>query len=284
MQLLSWLRKYGDLVIILLLIIDFAWHVFLSIYFKLKVNKKKQNHKPSKLPLIVSISMLVILVASYFIFPSFKDGMNEAFEVLTSDDEGRVKSWVSTFGVMGPIIIILAMIAQMFLFIVPNILLMMIAIICYGPVWGSIITLIGVFAASSLGYWVGCNLSPVTLSKFVSEKNQKKIGDFISDYGVFAIMITRLSSFSNDALSFVAGLLKMSYKKYILATLTGITPLVILLAIFGKNGNIEWALIIISAVSLLFLIGYIIYDKRKKKSKPVRKPRLAAVGKSLKAN
>jgi uncharacterized membrane protein YdjX (TVP38/TMEM64 family) len=241
--------------------------------------KEKKNHKPSKLPLIVSVSLLAILIGSYFLFPSFKEGINEAFDVLTSDDEERVRSWVATFGMMGPLIIILAMMAQMFLFIVPNVLLMMIAIICYGPIWGSIITLIGVFAASSLGYWIGCNLSPVTLSKFVSEKNQKKIGDFISSYGVTAIMITRLSSFSNDALSFVAGLLKMSYKRYILATLTGITPLVILLAIFGKNGNIEWGLIIISAVSLLFLIGYIIYDKRKKKSKPARKPRLATAGK-----
>jgi uncharacterized membrane protein YdjX (TVP38/TMEM64 family) len=257
-------------------ILQFAWYMFCRYVQNIIVKKEKDNCvKPSKTPLIVSISIVVVLVSSYFIFPDFKSGINEAFEVLTSDDQDRARDYVAKFGFLGPIIIILGMMAQMFMFIVPNILLMMIAIICYGPVWGSIISLIGVFAASSLGYWIGCHLSPITLNKFVNVKTQDKISAFIKDYGVSAIMITRLSSFSNDALSFVAGLLSMSYKKYILATLTGITPLIVLLAIFGQNGKIEWALIIISAVSLIFLVVYIIVDKRKKKSKPGRKTRLA---------
>ena len=91
----------------------------------------------------------------------------------------------------------------------------MIAIVSYGPVWGAVISFCGVFAASSLGYYIGTKLSRVTLSKFVSIENQKKIAEYIHDYGVGAIVITRLCSFSNDALSFVAGMLKMEYKKYI---------------------------------------------------------------------
>ena len=82
-----------------------------------------------------------------------------------------------------------------------------------------------------------------------------------------AIMLTRLSSFSNDALSFVAGLLGMRYRVYILSTIAGITPLVITLAIFGRNGKIEKALIWIAIASLLLLGLYIFVDKRRKKQK-----------------
>jgi uncharacterized membrane protein YdjX (TVP38/TMEM64 family) len=219
----------------------------------------------NKRPIIIYLSLAVIFVLCYFLVPSFKTEVDTAFDVLTGEDEERIQSWVSTFGVFGPVVIILGMILQMFLFVVPNVLLMMIAIVSYGPVWGAVISLCGVFAASSLGYYIGSRLSRVTLNKFVSVENQRTISEYIHDYGVGAIMITRLCSFSNDALSFVAGMLKMEYRKYILSTLVGITPLIVLLAIFGKNEKIEWALIWITAASLVLLIIYIVIDRRKKK-------------------
>jgi uncharacterized membrane protein YdjX (TVP38/TMEM64 family) len=221
--------------------------------------------KFGKTPIIVYLSIAIILVGSYFIIPGFKDGVNRAFDVLTGEDEERIHRWVTTFGALGPAMIIFGMMVQMFLFVVPNILLMMIAIVSYGPVWGFVISFVGVFAASSLGYYIGSKLSKVTVNKFVSASSQKKIGEFIRDYGVGAIVITRLSSFSNDGLSIVAGLLKMNYRRYILATLTGITPLIVLLAIFGKNEKIEWALLWIAIASLIMLIIYIILDRRKKR-------------------
>lgn len=223
----------------------------------------------SKKPIFIYLAIALVLVICYFSFPEFKQEVNEAFDVLTGEDEERIQGYVKTFGIFGPIVIIIGMALQMFMFIIPNVLLMMIAIVSYGPVWGAVISFVGVFVASSFGYYIGRRLSPVTLARFVSVSTQKKIGDFIHDYGVGAIIITRLCSFSNDALSFVAGLLQMNYRKYILSTLTGITPLIVLLAIFGKNEKIEWALIWITLASLIMLIVYILLDKRRKKRKAV---------------
>lgn len=216
-------------------------------------------------PVIVYIGIALILAGCYFFIPAFQDQVHIAVDVLTGEDDERIQKWVDTFGPFGPIVIIVAMMLQMFLFIVPNILLMMIAIVSYGPFWGGVISFVGVFASSTLGYFIGKKLSRVTLSKFVSFENQRKISDFIQDYGVGAIISTRLCSFSNDSLSIVAGVLKMEYRKYIIATLLGITPLIVLLAIFGKNEKIEWALLLATAASLLMLVGYIIFDKRRKR-------------------
>jgi uncharacterized membrane protein YdjX (TVP38/TMEM64 family) len=218
-----------------------------------------------KAPIFIYVLLAAVFAACYFFIPAFQQEIDTAFDVLTGEDDTRIQQWVSTFGIFGPIVIILGMVVQMFLFVVPNVLLMMIAIVSYGPFWGGVISLVGVFSASSLGYYIGRKLSRVTLSKFVSIENQLKISEFIHDYGVGAIMITRISSFSNDALSFVAGMLKMDYRKYILSTLIGITPLIIVLAIFGLNEKIEWALIWVAAASLVMLVVYIILDKRRKK-------------------
>ena len=216
-------------------------------------------------PIFVYLSLAIIFALCYFLIPGFKQEIDTAVDVLTGEDEERIQRWVTTFGVFGPIVIIVGMMVQMFLFVIPNVLLMMIAIVSYGPIWGALISFAGVFAASSLGYYIGQKLSRVTLAKFVSLDNQRKIAEYIQDYGVGAIMITRLCSFSNDALSFMAGILKMGYRKYITATLVGITPLIVLLAIFGKNEKIEWALIWITAASMILLIVYIIIDRRKKR-------------------
>jgi uncharacterized membrane protein YdjX (TVP38/TMEM64 family) len=220
-----------------------------------------------KLPLLVSLFLLAILIVFYFVIPSFQSFIKEAFDVLTSENEERIRQWVAQFKLAGPVMLILIMIAQMFLFVVPNVFVMMVAIISYGPFWGSVIAFLGVFASSSTGYMIGKYLGPVTVHKLMNEKVRRKTSEFIKRYGVTAIAITRISSLSNDSLSIVAGLLKMNYRKYILATLAGITPLIILLAIYGKNGKILKALIWIAALSLLSLIIYIIIDKRKKRTR-----------------
>ncbi len=216
-------------------------------------------------PLIISFGLLGVLVACYFLIVPFREFIKEAFDVLTSDDQERISNWVGQFKMAGPLVLILIMVVQMFLFVVPNIFLMIVAIVSYGPVWGAVISFLGVFASSSLGYVIGKYLGPVTVNKLMSEKTQRKTTDFIEHYGVAAIAITRISSLSNDSLSIVAGLLKMPYKKYILATLSGILPLIVLLAIYGKNGRILKALIWIAAISLIILIVYIVIDKKRKK-------------------
>lgn len=228
--------------------------------------KKFLKHKG----VIFYIILALALVSCYFLIPAFQEQVNIAFDVLTGEDDDRIQQWVETFGFFGPLVIIVAMMLQMFLFVVPNILLMMIAIVSYGPFWGGVISFVGVFASSSLGYFVGSKLSRVTLAKFVSLKNQEKIAAFIRDYGVGSIITTRLCSFSNDSLSIVAGVLKMEYKKYIAATMLGITPLIVLLAIFGNNEKIEVALIWVTIGSLSMLVFYILFDKRRKRKRSLQ--------------
>jgi uncharacterized membrane protein YdjX (TVP38/TMEM64 family) len=234
--------------------------------FMAKKTVKKSQTKGSKTTLIISVGIILSLVGCYFLIPAFHSGINEAFDVLTSDDQDRIHNWVKQFGAWGPIIIILSMTAQMFALVIPNLLLFIIAIVCYGPVWGGLICLTGVFISSSLGYLIGRKLGPRAIDRFVSENAQKKIQVFVERYGAKAIAIARLSSFSSDGISFVAGILEMEYKKYILATLTGIIPLIVVLAIYGNSGNVERGLLWIAGVSLLSLIVYILIDKRKRRA------------------
>lgn len=228
--------------------------------------EKKVKQKAHNWIQWISIFLLVGLVASYFIFPAFKEGINEAYQILTSDDENRIKNWVQKFGAWGPIVLICATAFQMFMLIVPNLLLFAISIICYGPIWGGLICFVGVFCSSSLGYYIGRRLGPKAIDRFVSQKTQDKIAKFIQRYGAKAVAALRVSSLATDSLGFAAGILEMTYKKFILATMVGITPVIVAVALFGRNGNVEKGLLWLAGISLVALGIYIFIDRKKQRS------------------
>jgi uncharacterized membrane protein YdjX (TVP38/TMEM64 family) len=229
--------------------------------------KKENTSHQSKIPLYISILLVGSLIASYFLLPSFQQFLNEAYQVLTSDDKQKISQWVSQYGWWGPVIIIFAMVAQMFLLVIPTVLLMVISVVAYGPVWGIGIILAGIVTASSVGYMLGALLGPVTVSRLIGDKTEQKIEHYVEQYGFWAVIITRISPFlSNDAISFVGGLLRMGYLKFIGATLLGILPLALLIAYLGESNNrLMNGLIWVSAVSLVIFIGYIVYDRMKKR-------------------
>ncbi len=227
---------------------------------------KSSSVKKSKLPLYLSLLLVAILVICYFAVPPVNDFFNETWSVLTSDDEARVKKWVEDFGWFGPVVIVVAMIVQMFLLVIPTILLMIVSTLAYGPFWGSIINFTAVIIASSVGYAIGKYLGLSFIEHLLGEKTTKKITTFIQEYGFWAVVITRINPFlSNDAISFVAGILKMNYWKFISATAVGITPLILLIAITGQNtDSLKTGLLYGSIASLIIFGGYIWWDKKRK--------------------
>ena len=144
---------------------------------------KKTRKEGDRIALFSSLGILAVLAGCYFLIPDFQNGINNAFVILTSDDQERIQNWVKQFGAWGPIVIILGMTGQMFALVIPNLLLFIIAIVCYGPVWGGLICLSGVFISSSIGYWVGRKLGPRAVDRFVSQNTQEKIKVFIQRYG-----------------------------------------------------------------------------------------------------
>lgn len=226
--------------------------------------------KKSKAPLYISIGIIAAVVLSYFFIPQVQEFLDTGWNVLTSGDKERTRQWVSQFGWFGPVVIILTMIVQMFLIVIPTPILMVVAVIAYGPIWGSLILLAAIFLASSFGYFIGRYFGPVIVEKLIGPKSEKKISSFIDDYGFWTVIVIRLSPFlSNDAISFVGGVLKMGYWKFIGATMLGISPLIIFIAYLGGDyERLKTGLIWTSIISLVLFIAFVWWDKTKRKHKP----------------
>lgn len=230
--------------------------------------KNKRSGTKSNLPLLMSLALIALLISAYFLIPNVEVFVNHAWDVLTNDDEKKIKDWVSGFGWFGPVLLVFTMIAQMFLLIVPSLLLMVVSVLAYGPIWGSAIIFVSIYAASSVGYALGKYFGDTLVTRIIGEKSEKKIEGFLDAYGFWAIIVTRINPFlSNDAISLVGGMLRIGYWKFIGATLVGITPLTIYIAFMGNSlESLKTGLLWGSLVSLVIFGIYIWWDKKLKPS------------------
>ncbi|TGE24039.1 TVP38/TMEM64 family protein [Hymenobacter aquaticus] len=224
----------------------------------------------SRLPLYLAGGLLLVLVACYFLWPAFQTTVKEAFAVLKSGEQEKVSAWITQFGYWGPVVIVAAMVLQMFLVVVNVVLLILVAILAYGPWWGSGLALAGVVVASSVGYWIGHSAGETFISRLIGRKSEQKMVREVQRYGTWAVIIARLSpALSDDAVSFVAGVARLGYGRFILATVAGVTPLIALLAWLGEDSDrLKTGLWWVSGISLVLFGAYVWWDKHRAQPAP----------------
>ncbi|WP_081212061.1 TVP38/TMEM64 family protein [Salegentibacter sediminis] len=185
-------------------------------------------------------------------------------------NEEYTQEYFKDFGVWGPVAIIAFIILQMFLIFFPSWLPVIIAVRAYGFWWGVLIALIGVVIASTIGFYIGKSFKGIFLTRIFGEKKMEKMDFWISNYAFGSVVLFRISPFlSNDAISFIAGMLHMKFKKFMLATLTGMVPLSIAIGIFSEDiSKLKNGLYWIGGVGLIAYVIYIYidYSKRRKKN------------------
>ncbi|RXJ88865.1 hypothetical protein CRV01_09590 [Arcobacter sp. CECT 8983] len=230
----------------------------------MSINKKYIKY----FPIITSFVFIILILILYFINDSFKNNINELWEVFSSGNKEEITNHIKSYGIWGAIILILIMIFQLFLVVFPSWLPMIIAALVYGFIPSVIISLIGVFLASTLAYVIGNTISENTLKKYISKKSFDKLDFWINNYGFFSVIIFRVSPFlSNDGVSLIAGALSMNYLKFILATIIGITPLAVAIAFFSSNINeLKEGLSYISGIGILIYTIFIYFDYKKRKN------------------
>ncbi|RSK43618.1 TVP38/TMEM64 family protein [Hymenobacter perfusus] len=225
--------------------------------------------RSSRLPLYITLLLLATLAGCWFGWPAFQETAREAWAVLKSGEQPRIAAWMRQFGYWGPVVLVLAMVVQMFLFVVNVVLLILVAILAYGPWWGSLLALAGVVAASSVGYALGRALGESFIQKLLGRKTEQKVLDVVDRYGVWAIIIARLSpALSDDAISFVAGLARMGYWKFMAATVAGVVPLIALLAYLGEDSErLKTGLLWVTGISVVLFGAYVWWDRNRTKQK-----------------
>lgn len=225
--------------------------------------EESSESRPSSLTWMIPLGIAAVLLGLYLLLPGFRSFVGEAWGVLASRDQSRIEAWIRGFGVWSLAVIGGILVVQPFLFVVPSTLMMLVAVLAYGPLWGGLLAWSGSMLAAVLAYGVGRALGPVTVDRLLGHSTEQTVEGYVKRYGVAAIIIARVSPvFSTDAISLVAGLVKMPFIRYVLATGAGFLPLALLIAFLGADfARLESGLLWIAAGSFIALALYVGYDR-----------------------
>ena len=135
----------------------------------------------------------------------------------------------------------------------------------YGPVYGSLFAIIGSASAGITGYWLARAFGKSGVKLISSDDEIEKFRGFFESWGVYAIIISRALPIMPEVMCILAGLSRMSFKKFLVSLLAGTIPVATLLAIAGDSS--EYAVLIAVTVPVLLwpiIFAPIIFGKSRK--------------------
>ncbi len=201
----------------------------------------------------VIIYPLILLILSFIVYKIYKMniGVND------------IKDYIESFGKMGSIIYIV-MFSLVPLTLFPDSVLAIAGGLIFGLVNGYIYTTIGALIGGTLSFYISRKLGRNVVKKFTKEKLDK-VEDMINEKGFFIVFMLRLIPlFPFDVISYGAGLTSIKYKDFILATLFGTIPgILVFVNIGAQSVNIRSTSFYISIAALILLLGISIILKNK---------------------
>jgi uncharacterized membrane protein YdjX (TVP38/TMEM64 family) len=181
----------------------------------------------------------------------------------TISDQQAVSVYLKSYGSLGPIVLFLLMVAQVFVAVIPGHALMVTAGYVYGGLGLFIViasTVIGSQIAFTVARWYGRDLINKLASPAVVERWNKTA----QHQGVIFYFFTFvLPIFPSDLMCYVAGLATISPRRFLLANILGRTccaVFVSLIGIYGMHPPVEFWMVSMLAVSILSA-GWVIYKK-----------------------
>lgn len=171
----------------------------------------------------------------------------------------RIRALMEGFGAWGPILyVLLFAVLPIFLFPVP--LLVLPAGILFGVFWGSVYTMVAVFFNTVIMYYFGRFLAKDLVNRLIDTKIPESIRPKLRTENqttlfmlFFILRLVPLVSY--NLINYVAPLTEIKFWRYILATMLGVLPGVIVFINTGdKSLNVGSSSFTISLVLMALLI------------------------------
>lgn len=166
----------------------------------------------------------------------------------------EIKKFLIGFGILAPIVyIVLFTFVPLTLF--PDALLALSAGLVFGIIPGIIYTIIGALSGGTLAFLISRKVGKDKISRKLIQ--HEKMYSLIEKRGFLLILCLRLIPLIPfDVISYVSGVTNVKYKDYILATLLGILPGVIILVSLGDAvSSSEQSRLYVSLAALVLLFA-----------------------------
>lgn len=168
----------------------------------------------------------------------------------------EIRVWIVNFGTLAPLLyIIIYTLRPLILF--PASILSLAGGLAFGALGGTVLTVIGATCSAAVAFWVSRKLGKNIAKKDWKGKGEK-VQEQLESNGIFYVIILRLIPIFNfDIISYLAGVSKVKFTHFILATALGIIPGTFAYNFLGSSLVEPTLITILLAVGLFVIISLV---------------------------
>lgn len=172
--------------------------------------------------------------------------------VLGVNLESWAASWLTHPGAGGALTVVLLLAIDLLL-PVPSSFVMVVSGALYGVVWGSLLSLVGSVGGEWLGFELARRYGRRASRWIADDAEVLKLQREFSRHGALAVAMTRALPIVMETMSIVAGLSQMRRSTFVLASVVGTLPIVVVYAYAGAVsrdvGSVVPAIVILIALA-----------------------------------
>lgn len=220
--------------------------------------------KQSKMKLVVTLLVIVAVVGALW-----KLGV---FKLLTKENLMNLKTWINSYGMLGPIIYILLYIAAC-LFFLPGLPVALLAGFAFGPIMGTVYASIGSTLGATAAFLVARYAARSMVEGWAgSNPAFRKIDEGVKNQGWRMLMITRLvPAFPFNVQNYAYGLTSINLPTYVLVSwvcmLPGTIAFTVSAGAIAAGESVTSTFIYLGIGAIFFVIVSLIPSIIKKKNK-----------------
>lgn len=192
---------------------------------------EEHKNQPNYISIITAItSAATILIAGIFIIYGLKNGIFESQQSL--------EAFIGKAGIFGPLIFIFIQAIQVVIPILPGFVTCIAGAVVFGPLEGFIYSYTGMCLGSMMAFYISRKYGTAFVKKLVKPQTYDKYILWLEKgkkFDILFLLAIFLPAAPDDVLCFIAGLTRMTWKKFTVIILLG-KPFVIALYSLATAG------------------------------------------------
>ena len=216
----------------------------------------------------VTLLLLGALGTAYLFSGDFRGEVNRAVGVLASGDASALRDYILSYGVWAPVVSTALMVLQALAAFVPSFLLGIANGLAFGAMWGGLLSIASAVLAAAISFGIARVVGRAPVEALVGNRSLGTADGWFARYGAYAVLAARLIPvISFDAISYAAGLTRMKFWRFLLATTIGMTPASFAYAYLGEQapGNVNLLLAVFGVVVTGVVVLAVVRRRRGKK-------------------
>ena len=185
--------------------------------------------------------MLVVWAAAvlgllYLFSDAFRGEVGRAASVLSRGDIEGIRDYILSFGLWAPVASTLLMVLQALAAPLPSFVITFANGLAFGVLPGWALSLFGHTLAAAVCFWLARALGRAPVEVLVGRAGLESADRWFARWGMYAVLVARLvPGISFDVISYAAGITRMKFRRFLLATVLGIFPQTFVYSYLGQR-------------------------------------------------